>query len=471
IIIAAALATVARGGVLQAVGPGLVAAPAFARVADATFDPNPSYSFAYDVQDALTGDSKGQVESRANGIVQGQYNVAEPDGTRRIVDYVADPVNGFNAVVRKAPLVVAAPVAPVAARYAPVAPAALAVGPAVARVASPYLAAAPVAAQNLIRAGQSKTYSIIRLTRTCEINPITRVFKARKSPKPHQLIQKNHQKQNGTQGQKTRLAFFVLASLLANLGHQYLVVSASTLVSPVAVLAKVSDSTYDPFPQYTFGYNVQDALTGDSKSQIETRNGGVVLGQYSLNDPDGTRRIVDYASDPINGFNAIVRKAPLALATPVAASVPAVPAIPAVPVVEPVVARASVRPVGVAEARSAASLENVSAAQRRADPQITPESGPRFLAAPRLAVAPSTRTLPVDTSEPVAASRTAASDGASSVSRTESLARSASSSATKVRTAPGEPQPKTGAVVFPTARILLAAPLGGLLAPLALNAW
>lgn len=43
----------------------------------------------------------------------------EPDGTRRTVDYTADPVNGFNAVVRKEPLVtkalVAAPaVAPVA---------------------------------------------------------------------------------------------------------------------------------------------------------------------------------------------------------------------------------------------------------------------------------------------------------------------------------------------------------------------
>ncbi|KAG5883876.1 hypothetical protein JTB14_007765 [Gonioctena quinquepunctata] len=94
---------------------------ALGRLSDDTFDPNPSYSFAYDVQDALTGDSKGQIETRANGIVQGQYNVAEPDGTRRIVDYTADPVNGFNAVVRKAPLGVAA--APVVASAPVVAPA------------------------------------------------------------------------------------------------------------------------------------------------------------------------------------------------------------------------------------------------------------------------------------------------------------------------------------------------------------
>lgn len=35
---------------------------------------------------------------------------------------------------------------------------------------------------------------------------------------------------------------------------------------------------FDPLPQYTFAYNVQDRLTGDSKSQQETRNGEVVKG-------------------------------------------------------------------------------------------------------------------------------------------------------------------------------------------------
>ncbi|ENN78861.1 hypothetical protein YQE_04680, partial [Dendroctonus ponderosae] len=115
------------GGVLA--NPTIVAAPqVLAKVSDATYDPNPQYSFAYDVQDSLTGDSKSQIESRNGDIVQGQYSVADPDGTRRIVDYTADPINGFNAVVRKAPLAVAAPVvaravAPVAvAPIAPVAP-------------------------------------------------------------------------------------------------------------------------------------------------------------------------------------------------------------------------------------------------------------------------------------------------------------------------------------------------------------
>lgn len=66
------------------------------------------------------------------------------------------------------------------------------------------------------------------------------------------------------------------------------------------------------YPQYSFGYDVQDAITGDNKNQYEVRDGDVVRGQYSLNDPDGTRRIVDYSADSLSGFNAIVRKEPLA---------------------------------------------------------------------------------------------------------------------------------------------------------------
>ncbi|XP_075991746.1 larval/pupal rigid cuticle protein 66-like [Anticarsia gemmatalis] len=73
-------------------------------------------SFAYDVADPNTGDFKSQVESRSGGNVVGQYSLLESDGTKRTVDYTADDVNGFNAVVRKDPAVVASVVsAPVVA--------------------------------------------------------------------------------------------------------------------------------------------------------------------------------------------------------------------------------------------------------------------------------------------------------------------------------------------------------------------
>lgn len=147
LIVLAAFVAVAQGGVIGAPAAVVGAPVAVARYSDATIDPNPAYSFAYDVQDAITGDSKSHVESRANGIVKGQYTVADPDGTRRIVDYYADPIHGFNAVVRRAPLAVAAPV--VAARAVAPAPvvAARAVAPAPAFAPAPVVAPAPFAAR------------------------------------------------------------------------------------------------------------------------------------------------------------------------------------------------------------------------------------------------------------------------------------------------------------------------------------
>ncbi|KAK2582072.1 hypothetical protein KPH14_002776 [Odynerus spinipes] len=80
---------------------------------------------------------------------------------------------------------------------------------------------------------------------------------------------------------------------------------------PVAAVAPSTD--YDPHPQYTYAYDVQDSLTGDSKSQHESRNGDVVSGSYSLIEADGTRRVVEYTADPVNGFNAVVHREPVAV--------------------------------------------------------------------------------------------------------------------------------------------------------------
>ncbi|XP_030024954.2 larval/pupal rigid cuticle protein 66 [Manduca sexta] len=71
-------------------------------------------SFAYSVADPNTGDFKNQIESRVGDNVQGQYSLLESDGTRRTVDYAAG-AEGFNAVVRKDPALIAA--APVIAPY------------------------------------------------------------------------------------------------------------------------------------------------------------------------------------------------------------------------------------------------------------------------------------------------------------------------------------------------------------------
>ncbi len=67
---------------------------------------------------------------------------------------------------------------------------------------------------------------------------------------------------------------------------------------------------YYAHPKYNFKYGVSDYHTGDVKSQHEERDGDVVKGQYSLVEPDGSIRTVDYTADKHNGFNAVVHRTP-----------------------------------------------------------------------------------------------------------------------------------------------------------------
>ncbi|XP_002016971.2 larval cuticle protein A2B [Drosophila persimilis] len=87
------------------------------------YDPHPQYRFSYGVDDKLTGDNKGQVEERDGDVVRGEYSLIDSDGYKRTVQYTADPINGFNAVVNRVPLehvktVVKTVVAPAVAHYA-----------------------------------------------------------------------------------------------------------------------------------------------------------------------------------------------------------------------------------------------------------------------------------------------------------------------------------------------------------------
>lgn len=125
--------------IAKAVAPVAYAAPVAKAVVAEPYAPA-HYDFGYAVSDPHTGDSKSQQESRRGDVVQGSYSLVDPDGTKRTVEYTADPHNGFNAVVHREGLAVKA-VAPVAKIAAPVAYAA----PAVAKVAAPVAYAAPVA--------------------------------------------------------------------------------------------------------------------------------------------------------------------------------------------------------------------------------------------------------------------------------------------------------------------------------------
>lgn len=62
-------------------------------------------------------------------------------------------------------------------------------------------------------------------------------------------------------------------------------------------------------PLYKFGYWVHDPKTHDVKNHWEHRDGDVVHGSYSLLQPDGHVRVVEYTADKHSGFNAHVRYA------------------------------------------------------------------------------------------------------------------------------------------------------------------
>nr|AGG56521.1 cuticular protein RR-2 motif 59-like protein [Antheraea yamamai] len=142
----------------------------------------------------------------------------------------------------------------------------------------------------------------------------------------------------------------------------------------------------------SFSYDVADPNTGDYKSQVETRVGGTVTGQYSLLDADGTKRTVDYAADDVNGFNAVVRKDPAVVAAPLVAAAPAVVAAKTVAVAPAVVAaKTVVAPTVYATATPAlytatgpavyaASAPAVVAAHTVAGPAVYTSSAPAVVA-------------------------------------------------------------------------------------------
>ncbi|XP_075970726.1 uncharacterized protein LOC142973063 [Anticarsia gemmatalis] len=84
---------------------------------------------------------------------------------------------------------------------------------------------------------------------------------------------------------------------------------AKYAAAPLAVKNVHSEflENYDAHPRYAFEYSVNDPHTGDIKQQKEERDGEVVKGQYSLVEPDGSVRTVNYVADWETGFHADVR--------------------------------------------------------------------------------------------------------------------------------------------------------------------
>jgi len=65
---------------------------------------------------------------------------------------------------------------------------------------------------------------------------------------------------------------------------------------------------YHHHPSYKFEYGVKDPKTKDHHSQWEHRDGDKVHGEYTLDEADGTKRVVKYSADKKSGFTAHVER-------------------------------------------------------------------------------------------------------------------------------------------------------------------
>ncbi|XP_049534852.1 uncharacterized protein LOC125950683 [Anopheles darlingi] len=337
----AAVVAVAQAGLIaspavtyQAAAPVAYAAAPIAKVAYAAqheeYDPNPQYSYSYGISDALTGDSKSQQESRSGDVVQGSYSLIDADGFKRTVDYTADPHHGFNAVVRREPLaaktvVAAAPVAtkviaqPSLAYAAPVAKTISYAAP----VAKTYVSSPAVSyAAPLQYSAPLATKTIVSSPAISYAAPVAKTYVSSPAVSYAAPLQYSAPLATKTIVSSPAVSYAAPAYAFASPAVTYQ--AAAPVAYAAAPIAKVAYAAqhdeYDPNPQYSFSYGISDALTGDSKSQQESRSGDVVQGSYSLIDADGFKRTVDYTADPHHGFNAVVRREPLAAKTVVAAA-------------------------------------------------------------------------------------------------------------------------------------------------------
>lgn len=103
-----------------------------------------------------------------------------------------------------------------------------------------------------------------------------------------------------------RLKLFLLIFILQTVFHASYCYH-SYLVIYIIYCFKIHNLKFQSHPEYSFSYGVKDPHTGDHKHQWEKHDGHSVKGHYSLVEPDGSVRTVDYTADDKNGFNAVVK--------------------------------------------------------------------------------------------------------------------------------------------------------------------
>ena len=161
------------------------------------------------------------------------------------------------------------------------------------------------------------------------------------------------------------------------------------MVPAVHTLVQTEEAV-DLHPQYSFGYSINDANTGDSKTRQESRDGDVVTGSYSVADPDGRIRTVTYTADSVHGFRAKVTydgqegpvaipfyapRAPLVSTTVPAAPVPLFSNVPASVPARQILNLAPGRVVAAVPASAPGDLNPSASVSRASVSEETDQSG------------------------------------------------------------------------------------------------
>ncbi|CAO1353880.1 unnamed protein product [Diamesa hyperborea] len=109
------------------------------------------------------------------------------------------------------------------------------------------------------------------------------------------------------------IVFFALVAVASAGVLQGAYYPQQTLVKTIqpTVVKQLVHAAPEAPANYDFNYAVDEASTGDVKSQRESAQNGVIHGSYQLNDADGFLRTVEYTADDVNGFQANVRREPL----------------------------------------------------------------------------------------------------------------------------------------------------------------
>merc|ERR1711892_752711 len=267
--------------------------------------------------------SKKTESKDAFGVTRGSYQYVDANGVLQIVNYIADPINGFRVMGTNIPSAPAAlPVTPLQA------PEPVTDTPEVAKAKAEHLEAFAKAtnapSEKKKREAVAKADHLVPqvpliFSSVSAHSPIAPAFAGVPFPAaPIQSFSSPPHLETIPAQQPLQFARnqFPLTASSALVQHQPAPIPLSTApvfpqvpVNPTPLSVPSSQfHAQDEFGQFSFGYENINSKKTESKDAF-----GVTRGEYQYVDANGVLQIVSYVSDPVNGFRVSGTNLPVAL--------------------------------------------------------------------------------------------------------------------------------------------------------------